>query len=227
MNPEKKLAASACLRRAAGDLMDEELAAELVAAAHVIVRQAGEWVYAEGDEATGLTVILEGVVQIHCGTPDGLSRQIGVASAGSVLGQTANLGGGPRLHTMICSSPTTIARIPDAAIIAIASRRPEMWKVIVHLLYQQLQGVLRILVQNIALPPGPRVAARLAMLAERDGNVSLDQAGLADALGLSRKTVNGHLTALEREGLIRTGYRRIEVLDGRSLRQKAHVSGTE
>jgi biotin operon repressor len=39
------------------------------------------------------------------------------------------------------------------------------------------------------------------------------QADLAEMTGLSRKSVNGHLLALQRQGLVRLVYRGVEVLD--------------
>lgn len=217
-----RAAAVANLLRAAGEHLGNALADKLVDRADWIVREPGEWIYAERDDATGLTVITAGQVRIQCGTTGGLSVVIGLAGPGAVLGQSAILGGGPRLHTMICETRTTVARIPAAAILDLASGNPEVWKAVVSLLYRQLQGTLQVLVECIALPPIGRVAARLAMLAGPDGAIAIDQGTLAESLGLSRKTVNRHLAAFEAEGLVSCGYRRIVVRDAAGLRLKAH-----
>ena len=45
----------------------------------------------------------------------------------------------------------------------------------------------------------------------------MTQADLAEMTGLSRKSVSGHLQALQRQGLVRLAYRGVAVLDRRRL----------
>ena len=45
---------------------------------------------------------------------------------------------------------------------------------------------------------------------------------LGEMVGLTRKTINGHLSAFERGGLIRVGYGQIEVCDIGGLKRIAN-----
>lgn len=70
----------------------------------------------------------------------------------------------------------------------------------------------------ISLRPRERIAARLLATAK---HVHIDQAPvinisqemLGEMIGVTRKTVNFHLSAFERAGLIRVSYGRIELCD--------------
>ena len=79
------------------------------------------------------------------------------------------------------------------------------------LLYGQLAGVLMLAGVMIHLPPARRVAARLALLAHASDAVPVTQGQLAEMTGLSRKTINVHLRALENAGAIGCDYRRIRI----------------
>lgn len=191
---------------------DPELGRALLSRATTIARAQGEWVYAEGDAATGLFIVLEGLVQVYCGATGGISCLIGQTGPGAILGQAVRFGGGPRLHTLVCATDSVLLRVSDVAIGEIAARRPDMWHLVVSVLYRQLRGALTMLTQSIALPPRRRLAARLCMFADGSGGVSLSQAALAETLGLTRKTVNQHLAEFEREALIGRAYGRVTLL---------------
>jgi DNA-binding IclR family transcriptional regulator len=47
--------------------------------------------------------------------------------------------------------------------------------------------------------------------------LNLGQQALAEMIGLTRKTVNGHLAALQREGVVRLDYGRLWIEDVRRL----------
>lgn len=192
---------------------DPALRRDLRERARIVRRGAGEWIYSEGDPATGLTIVLDGLVRIYCGGPGDVSCLIGQAGPGAILGQAIRFGGGPRLHSLVCATASTLIRISDTAIADIAAERPEAWRIVVRVLYAQLEGTLHVLMQTLALPPRRRIAARLLMMAEPGGNrIVIAQAELAEMLGLSRKTVNAHLGQMERAGLIRCGYGCVEIL---------------
>lgn len=86
-----------------------------------------------------------------------------------------------------------------------------------------MRGVLRMAADLISLGPRQRLAARLLAAAEGLGSteIMLSQELLGELTGLTRKTVNHHLGALERAGLIKAGYGRISICNSAELRRVA------
>lgn len=53
--------------------------------------------------------------------------------------------------------------------------------------------------------------------ARRTGVLHINQEALGEMIGLTRKTVNQHLSAFERAGLIQIGYGQITICDAAAL----------
>ena len=196
------------------------LAEALVAEGALSRLRAGQWAQAEGDEETGLMVVIEGAVDLFCQAPGDREVRINHAGAGAALGQTMRFGGGPRLVTAVCAEPSLLLRVSDAGLERIARLRPDIWRAVATLVYFQLRNALQMAAEVAALPPRQRLASRLLMLARgREAPVVLNvsQQGLAEMIGLTRKTVNGHLAGLQREGAVRLDYARIWIEDARRL----------
>lgn len=196
------------------------LAEALVAEGALTRLRAGQWAQAEGDEETGLMVVIDGAVDLFCQAPGDREVRISHAGAGAALGQTMRFGGGPRLVTAVCAEPSLLLRVSDAGLERIARLRPDIWRAVATLVYFQLRNALQMAAEIAALPPRQRLASRLLMLARgREAPVVLNvsQQGLAEMIGLTRKTVNGHLAGLQREGAVRLDYARIWIEDARRL----------
>ncbi|MBT9473279.1 MAG: Crp/Fnr family transcriptional regulator [Pseudomonadota bacterium] len=196
------------------------LAEALVAEGALAHLGAGQWAQAEGDEETGLMVVIEGAVDLFCQAPGDREVRISHAGAGAALGQAMRFGGGPRLVTAVCAEPSLLLRVSDAGLERIARLRPDIWRAVATLVYFQLRNALQMAAEVAALPPRQRLASRLLMLArgrEPPTALNISQQGLAEMIGLTRKTVNGHLARLQREGAVRLDYGRIWLEDFRRL----------
>lgn len=204
-----------------------ELAEAILTHGRLLRLQAGEWAQAEGDDDTGLLVVVEGGVQILCQAPGDREVLVSYGGPGVALGQSMRFGGGPRLATVLCTEPSLLLKLPDAALTRIGAERPEIWRAVAALVFRQLRGALQMAAEAVALPPRQRLASRLGLLARTIGRgeetprLRLGQHALAEMLGLTRKTVNGYLRAFERAGLVRLGYGEIELLDPPALRRIA------
>jgi CRP/FNR family cyclic AMP-dependent transcriptional regulator len=87
---------------------------------------------------------------------------------------------------------------------------------------------VRSLAEVIALPPSPRLAARLISLAAPKRapapvTISISQQALGELIGLTRKTVNRVLADFEHKGLVRIGYGQLELLDLGGLERAANA----
>jgi CRP-like cAMP-binding protein len=209
---------SAWLAQGGGGLVDAFLA-------HGRVRSlsAGQWAQAEGDDETGVLVLLSGVLELFCKAPGDREVLIGHLLPGAALGQTTRFGGGPRLVTAICQADARVLQVSDRALSRIATDAPHVWEAVSALLYLQLRNLLEMVAELSALSPRERLARRLAAMgrAAPGERLRLTQQALGEMVGLTRKTANAYLAAFEREGLVRRAYGGIEVLDAPGLARAA------
>jgi CRP-like cAMP-binding protein len=191
------------------DRLDEPVRSLVLARGRRARFQAGQWIYGQGDEPTGLVIVLEGLLRIEAAVGDRLAL-IGTARAGEVLGQSRRRGGGPRLVTARAGRDSHVLMLSDAVLEAIGVAHPEVWRSVNLVVYSQLDASIQALAQVLALKPRARIAARLLAFSDT-GVAPLTQADLAELCGLSRKTTSGHLGALERAGAIACGYGEIVI----------------
>lgn len=195
----------------------------LLAEGRIVHRDAGQWAQAEGDERGGLFILIEGLLHSYCAGRGGREVLLGMVEPGAILGHATRFSGGPRLVTAICVEPATLLEISEAALERVAEHCPDIWRAIAVAAYDNMRSALRMAADLLTLTPRQRLAGRLAAAAERMTGETLPirQDMLGEMTGLSRKTVNGHLAAFARAGLVRTGYGRIIVLDPAGLRAVA------
>lgn len=191
------------------------LRSAVTAAASPRTLAAGQWVYGQGDEDTGVVMVLDGMLRLETMVGDRLVL-IGVARAGAAFGQSRRHGGGPRIVTARAGPPSRVATVGDSALGRIAVEQPAIWHAVSTLVYAQLDASVHGLAEMLALPPVARIAARLRPFAE-SGVAPLSQADLAELCGLSRKTTNAHLATLEAAGAIARGYGCIRLIDAAVL----------
>ena len=207
-----------------------ELAERLVTEGSLVHLGVGEWAQAEGDDRSGLFVVIEGVLHSYCAAPGDRVVMIGLAEAGSVLGHATRFSGGPRLVTAVCVEPSVLLEISEAALDRVAQRRPEIWRAIAGFAYANMRSAVRMAAEVISLRPRERIAARLLAAAashheatsEPTPTIRLSQELLGEMIGLTRKTVNVHLSGFERDGLIEVGYGWIKLRDRVRLRAVAN-----
>ncbi|OWK29624.1 cAMP receptor protein [Sphingomonas mucosissima] len=186
----------------------------------MVTLRRGQWVYSQGDEGTGLCAVIEGALRLEVALGTERDVLIGLAPAPAILGQARRVGGGPRILTVRANTASRVLMIPDDALDRAAAHEPAVWRAINELVYAQLEQMTRLAAHLLIQTPRGRVAMRLLQFAEGDG-APVSQADLAEMTGLSRKTVNAHLAALEQTGVITRGYRAITLVDRAALERIA------
>jgi CRP-like cAMP-binding protein len=201
---------------------------QLVKEGRLVRLNVGEWAQAEGDDRSGLFVVIDGSLHSFCAAPGGRAVMIGVVGPGSVLGHATRYSGGPRLVTAVCVEPSLLLEVSEASLERIAGHFPEVWRAIAGFAYANTRRALQMAAEVVSLKPRQRIAARL--LAAMDGGglgstptLRVSQELLGEMLGLTRKTVNSHLRSFEEIGLIRSGYGQITVLNAEGLTKIANI----
>lgn len=203
-----------------------DLADALIREGRLVHLNVGEWAQAEGDNRNGLSVVVDGSLHTYCTAPGDRDVMIWSAEPGSVLGHATRFGGGPRLVTAVCAERSILLEISESALDRVATHIPEIWRAIAAFTYEDLRNALRLAAEVIALRPRERIAARLLAIGGdgRSGDtpiIRISQELLGEMLGVTRKTINFHLSAFERDGLVQVSYSRIELMDLDGLRAVA------
>ncbi len=205
----------------------EALVRQLMAEGRLVRLNVGEWAQAEGDDRSGLFIVADGSLHSFCAAPGGRAVMIGVVGAGAVLGHATRYSGGPRLVTAVCVEPSLLLEVSEASLERVAIQFPEVWRAIAGFAYANTRRTLQMAAEVISLKPRQRIAARL--LATIDGGslggtptLRVSQELLGEMLGLTRKTVNSHLSSFEKMGLVRATYGQVTILNVDGLRNVAN-----
>lgn len=202
------------------DALPARLQAAMLASARMRHFDQGQWIYGEGDEQAGIAAILDGTVRLEVAVDADRTALIGLIPKGAFLGQSRSTGGGQRIVTARAARTSLILMLDDTAISKIATTQPEIFAAINQLLYGQLDTVVRAMAQLLILSPRARIAARLLSNA-MDGRVFANQTDIAEMTGMSRKSANGHLSALSKAGAITPNYGEIQIVNEALLAQIA------
>jgi CRP/FNR family cyclic AMP-dependent transcriptional regulator len=182
----------------------------------------------EGTADDQLCVILSGAVRVSSEMPGSKEYVYAVLGPGSYFG----LANAVRRATITAEArafgATDLAVFSSDALEEMLDQQPRLWKHISALLARRLRIALLALRDNSVAPLPDRIARRLlghALSRDLSGltevAVRMTQADLALMLSASRARTNAALKSLERDGLVRAGYRGITILDLPGLRRLA------
>lgn len=196
----------------------DDLVHRLVGEGRLVRLNGGEWAQAEGDDRPGLSVVISGLLHSYCAAPGDREVLIGLVGPGSVIGHATRYSGGPRLVTAICVEPSSFLELSEEALERVSAQAPHIWQAIAGFAYAHMRSAVRMAAEVISLRPRERIAARLLafhdhMHAADKRIIKVSQELLGEMMGLTRKTINHHLSAFEGAGLIQVGYGKIELVN--------------
>ena len=178
-----------------------------------------------GGYDTHLWIILSGAVRISTSTAKGGEHVYAVLGPGNYFGLATVIGKGVGTIDARAFGATELAWIDGAALMRLLDDRPPLWRHFGALLSDRLMIALRLLRDNTASPLPERLVRRLLVLIPAieaaEPVLPMTQADLARMLGTSRSRANAELRRLESDGLVRSGYRGITLLDLPRLRTLA------
>lgn len=185
----------------------------------------GEHLFSRGDAPSGLYAVVDGTIRASALGPSGKEILLAMLAPPMWFGEISVLDGQPRTHDAIAEDEVTLVHVGAAQLDAILAREPTWWRHLGVLVSSKLRLSFMV-VEDIAMPLGVRIARRLVLYAERYGEwtdrssrlVDVRQEQLATMLSVSRQTVNQALKELEAKGLVRLPYGKIEIVDHDGLR---------
>jgi len=219
------LAASVHFRALAAADLDS-----LAALGRVRALRDGELAVRAGSRQEGLWIVMQGCLRLSSVTSRGSEFVYAMLGPGSYFGLGSMLRNKGTLTDVHADGPTAVAALDYAKLLALLDERPRLWRHVAGLLNTRLNIAMMILRDISVVPLRQRVVHRLLGQAMSsgadvagDGPVSmrLTQADLGRMLGTSRSRVNGALKRLEKDGLVKVGYRAISLVDLGKLRALA------
>jgi CRP-like cAMP-binding protein len=171
----------------------------------------GALIFAMGDEADGLRIILEGSVRVWISDSDGRELTVAMLEPGDSFGEIALFDGLPRSATASALEDTRCLFLPQTVVDRLLSENVgfanEVIKILCEILRRNTDEMGSITFRSL----DSRLALKLCDLSVAhaiiDGNSArftrkFSQGDLAKILGVTREAINKRLTVFSRENLI-------------------------
>jgi len=205
--------------------LDEQSLTAIAALARPRTFAADEYVFEEGDVPNALFIVVAGEILITTADEVGKEVVLNRALSGAILGEIGLLDGRMRTASARTSGPCSVLRIPRTEFLSLMDRQPAIARQLIAALCSRVRHISKRVRDDQFLPLRARLARHILDLArtkgERvDGGIlvpSVSQAELARGVGAARQTVNKHLQAFQREGILSLRRARLTLLDRRAL----------
>lgn len=182
-----------------------------------IMLEAGQAVYHFGDDVGGIVGVAEGFLQVHGPSQADDPTLFFIAGPGFWTGEFATATGQPRIVALQAHTDLVLLRLPRAEFLRIAAADPRAWHLLAVLSTRNTAIALNLIAMLRRTRPEERLLHVLNLLGrevpEPSRTLPVTQADLGAIARMSRSAVNAALGALERQGLIRLGYRGVELID--------------
>lgn len=177
----------------------------------------GQLIYLQDTEAQVFYYIVSGTVRCFLSAPTGEERTLTLHHAGDLIGEAAFFDKQPRVSSAVAVTPCTLVSIDRPHLEEVFSRRPDLAVSMLEYLARTVR-LLSAHVDSAFLQADRRLARYLLTLVpDENGILSCTHEELGAAVGLSRVTVSRTLSKFAKDGLIRTGYRSLAILDRKAL----------
>jgi len=182
-------------------------------------------IFYSGDSFDGIYAVIQGKIRLGYIDIEGNESIAAIAEPIMWFGEISLVDQQPRSHHAIAIEKSTILKISNTAINHLLLEYPQFWFHIAQLTSQKLRLAFIELISIQTLTISQRLAQRLLFILNGYGNllhiennvIHLSQEQLAQMLMCSRQTINQELHQLEQKGIIRIGFRKIDILNPQDL----------
>jgi CRP-like cAMP-binding protein len=182
--------------------------------------KAGDTLTRSGQRMESVSVCLSGQYKVLLNNVDGHSLFLRRITAGELYGVPSALAGAPFPTDMVCEEAGQTLEISRQALIQTLRTEPDLALGIIRSLATRVAEMFDLMEADLLPSLRSRVYQRLQRLAQFNGQpdrfghivLSLTQLDIAQTVNASRPKVQQELKRMEKEGLLRLGYRRITLL---------------
>ncbi|SDX26837.1 cyclic nucleotide-binding protein [Albimonas donghaensis] len=204
-----------------------EVRADLESGGKVVSVPAGAAVFAPGQSADNLLLLLDGVVRVQQRSDTGREVTLYRVHAGEscVLTTACMLSHEAYSADGVAETEVSAVAIPRAVFDDLTGRSP-VFRAFVFAAYSRRIADLFALIDDIVFQRmDVRLAARLLELADADGVVHATHAALASELGTAREVVSRALAEFHRRGWVAQARGEVRLLGAEGLRRLARPAG--
>lgn len=181
----------------------------------------GQMVYLQGTEPTEFYYLVKGRVRSFISSPEGGERALTVHQAGDLMGEASFFDERPRVSSAVALEDSQIIAVDRFRLTEVFAAHPDL----AFSMCQYLARTVRLLsghVDDITFRPAEQRIARWLLSHGNDASpLSCTHEEIGQAVGASRVTVSRVLSAFGKEGLLRTGYGCVSLLDLQRLSELA------
>lgn len=196
---------------------------ELLKIAKPVTYADGQTIHERGDKKPGLSIVLEGAARMGNFGLDGRFHAMALMPPGHCFGESTIFANLPRTHHALAVGRTVIGQVDKSAFDSLMAGKVGMRRAMLAMFARRLHTALEF-ADDLRSLSRPVHLAKLLLTGCEDTRgakpqtLSITQDDLAGALGLTRVSINSILKELEKEGLIKRGYGKIEVQSPANLR---------
>jgi CRP/FNR family cyclic AMP-dependent transcriptional regulator len=181
----------------------------------------GEYIIHEGDPPRAMYGVLEGRIRATRMAGEGRESLMHVGEVGLWFGESAVLARAPAIASIFADTRVRVVALSAREFERIVRDEPRYFRDFAGLVMERYSEIFRWAAEMQSLDAEERLRVRLAHVAGRlrmddpdrtSGTINVSQAELATMIGVSRQTLSALLARLEKRGLVRIGFRSIEVL---------------
>jgi CRP/FNR family cyclic AMP-dependent transcriptional regulator len=205
------------------DLTEEELAS-LESSITTVPCAMGKIFYGPEDSGEALFIIKEGKIQLYRISPEGRKLVTTTLGPGTVFGEMTLIGQGMYDSYAEATEKCAVYKMERSDVERLLLEKPEVALRILEVLGRRLREVEARLEDIAFKTVSGRLASLLLRLMEEHGSTiyGMTHQNLADDIGTHRETATQTLSMFRAQGLVRTGRKRIEILDPEGLRLRAN-----
>lgn len=167
-----------------------------------------------------VSICLSGQYKVLLNGVSGNSQFMRMIGRGEMFGVPSALADAPFPTDLMCEEDGETLEIAGVALLRMLREEPELALSVIRSLASRVAELFELMEADLLPSLGARVYQRLQRLARFNGTpdqfghieLLLSQHDIAQSLNASRPRVQQELKRLEREGVIRLGYRRITLL---------------
>ena len=205
---------------------DQQALAECLGAASSYLVEKGKYVFAQDEEAGSFYLLLDGYVRVEKVRPSGEVMIVRYASAGELLGIAPALGRTTYPANSIAVVDCVVLGWPSDLWNDIVERYPSFAAGAGKMIGKRLEEAHTRIAEMATEQVQQRIANALLRLANQTGKQTDDgimidfpisRQDLSDMAGSTLHTVSRTLSAWERDGIVRSGRKRIEIISGHQL----------
>ena len=180
----------------------------------------GEILFSEGEDCSGLYIVVTGRVRIFKSSPSGREQVLAVESSGASVAELPVFDGGPYPASGSALEKTEVLFVSRADLRAICLERPEVSLKMLQVVGARLRRLVGIIEELSFTTVRSRLISWLLRQAKSEGqtfSLNASHQELASQIGTVRELVSRNLARLQAQSFIEINGREITILDQEAL----------